>query len=143
MPISDAEIQALQPRSKPYKVYIAKSMSLLVMPNGNKYWRFRYQLNGKEGGYALGVYPEVSIEAARAARDAARALVRQGINPALERRKARQKATVPGSLVKLELSKNGALTIETDTHALTLSFPQSQALIAFLAVNKKNKKDSG
>jgi hypothetical protein len=42
----------------------------------------------------------------------------------------------------LELSKSGAMTIETDTNALTLTVAQTQALAAFLTVNKANGKDS-
>jgi hypothetical protein len=112
------------------------------MPNGHKYWRLKYQLNGKEGLCALGVFPEVSIEGAQAARDSARALIQQGINPAVERREARRKAAFREPLFLLELAKSGALTIETDTNALTLTAAQTQALAAFLSVNQANEKES-
>jgi hypothetical protein len=112
------------------------------MPNGHKYWRLKYQLNGKEGLCALGVFPEVSIEGAQAARDSARALIQQGINPAVERREARRKAAFREPLFLLELSKSGELIIETDTNVLTLTLPQTQALAAFLTVQKPNERDS-
>ena len=142
MPITDTEILALRPQPKPYKVSIGEGAYILVMPNGHKYWRLKYQLNGKEGLCALGVFPEVSIEGAQAARDSARALIQQGINPAVERREARRKAAFREPLFLLELAKSGALTIETDTNALTLTAAQTQALAAFLSVNQANEKES-
>jgi hypothetical protein len=112
------------------------------MPNGHKYWRFKYHLNGKETTYALGVFPGVSIEAARAERDAARALVRQGVSLTGAKRQARRKVAFPEPLFLLALSTNRALTIETDTHSLTLTLRQTKALAAFLHVNNDNEKDS-
>jgi hypothetical protein len=142
MILTDAEILALKPKPKYYKVSIGKGAYIKVMPNGHKYWRLKYRLNSKESTHALGVFPEVSIEAARIARDSAKALVRQGLNPTVERRKARLKAAFPVPLFRLELSKRGELTIETDTIVLTLTFSQTQALAAFLTVNDENGKDS-
>jgi hypothetical protein len=143
MPTTDTEILALRPKDKAYyKVSIGKGAFILVMPNGHKYWRLKYQLNGKEGLYALGVFPDVSIEAAQAARDAARALVEQGIHPTAERREARRNAAFREPLFLLGLSKTGELTVETDTNVLTLTFSQTQALAAFLTVRNANEKDS-
>jgi len=52
------------------------------MPNGAKYWRFKYRIGGVEQSpYAIGVYPEVSLKQARAERDLARQWLRQGAGP--------------------------------------------------------------
>ncbi len=59
MKIKDAEILALKPKGKPYKVCVGESIYILVKPDGKKYWRFRYHLAGKEGLYSLGVFPKV------------------------------------------------------------------------------------
>jgi hypothetical protein len=142
MPLSDTEILALKPKPPPYKVSIGKGAYILVMPNGRKYWRLKYHLNAKEGTYALGVFPSVSIEAARAARDSAIGLVRQGISPTRARREARQKAATPEPSFRLELSKCGALTSENDTNVLMLTPPQTQALKAFLSVNVESEVES-
>jgi hypothetical protein len=40
-------------------------MSLLVKPNGSKYWRFRFRFGGKQHLMAFGVYPEISLANAR------------------------------------------------------------------------------
>jgi hypothetical protein len=142
MSITDAELLALKPKTTPYKVFIGKGTYILVNPNGTKYWRLRYWLEGTEKVFALGVFPRVSIDAAKAARDSARALILKGINPTAAKREARAKSIVPEPVFRLGLSINGALTIETDRNALTLTLAQTQALRAFLGVTNDNKKDS-
>jgi hypothetical protein len=141
MPLTDAEILALKPKSKPYKFSIGKGAYILVMPNGHKYWRLNYHLDAKEGTCALGVFPEVPADAAIAARDSARALVREGINPSAARREAREKSVLSRAVFRLALSKCGALTIETDKNALTLTLPQTQILAAFLRENSHHDEE--
>lgn len=69
-----------------YKLADALGLFLLVKPAG-KYWRMDYtRPSGKRNTLALGVYPTISLSAARKARDAARALLAQGIDPALQKR---------------------------------------------------------
>lgn len=87
MPMNDASLRALQPTDRAYKRADGKGLYVEVMPNGSKLWRLKYRLAGKEGRLALGAYPEVSLGAARKARDDARALVAAGIDP-LAKRKA-------------------------------------------------------
>ncbi len=132
MPMTDAEILALKPKAKSYKVSIGKGAYISVMPNGRKYWRLRYRLNGKENKYALGVFPAVSVDQAKAARESAKALIRKGINPSIARREERAKSRVPRCLFRLVLSLNGSLTIEAGKATLTLTPAQTQALTAFL-----------
>lgn len=65
-------------------------MYLQVMPNESKYWRMDYtRPNGKRNTFALGVYDkstgEISLTNARNKRDAARALLKAGIDPADDR----------------------------------------------------------
>src|SRR3954469_21146964 len=48
---------------------------------GTPVWRLKYRLNGKERLYAIGVYPEVSLEEARAARESVKAHLREGRDP--------------------------------------------------------------
>lgn len=142
MPITDAEFLALKPKDTRYKVSIGKGAYLLVMPNGHKYWRLKFYLNGKENAYALGVFPDIPIKAALAARDSAKALIKEGINPAMARREAKHHAAFREPLFLLALSKNGTLTIENDTNVLALTVQQTQALAAFLSVRVQLEKDS-
>ena len=97
MAASDTKFRNAKPRQKPYKLGDEQGMYLLVNPSGGKYWRLKYRLDGKEKLLAFGVYPDVTLETARAMRDRARALVANGVDPVIARQEAervKQAATV-------------------------------------------------
>lgn len=58
-----------------------KGLRIIVKKNGSKIWRFDFRFEGKRYSMWFGKYPEVSLAEARDKCDAARALLRQGINP--------------------------------------------------------------
>jgi len=64
-------------------------MYLEVTPTGRKYWRLKYRFGPKEKRLALGIYPEVSLAAARRARDKARELLSEGQDPVAPRKEAK------------------------------------------------------
>jgi len=86
MPLSNAAIKKAKPKKKPYKLSDFGGLYLLIKPNGSKLWRWKYRIYGKENVYSIGEYPTVSLVDAREERDNARVLVKQGINPAHDRR---------------------------------------------------------
>jgi integrase len=98
MALTDITIRKLKPFEKPngektknnYKVSDEKGLYIEVTPKGNKRWRFKYRIDGKEKLISLGVYPEVSLKAAREKRDEYRTLVADGIDPS-ELRKANKR----------------------------------------------------
>ena len=97
MATSETKFRNAKPKEKPYKLGDALGLYLLVNPIGSKYWRLKFRLEGVEKLFACGVYPEVSLELARARRDAARILIAQGINPVQAQHdaaRAKQAATV-------------------------------------------------
>ena len=57
MPLTDPTCKNAKPKDKPYKLSDSKGMFLLVNPNGSKYFRLKYRIDGKEKTLALGVYP--------------------------------------------------------------------------------------
>ena len=57
------------------------------MSTGAKYWRFQYSFNGKRPRIALGVYPDVGLAEARELRAKHRKQVRDGLDPAHQRKK--------------------------------------------------------
>lgn len=59
---------------------------LEVAGTGSKRWFWKFRIDGKEKRLALGSYPEVTLKDARTARDDARKLQREGIDPVLQRR---------------------------------------------------------
>lgn len=91
MPLTDVQIRQAKPGEKPRKLSDARGLYLEVRPTGGKYWRYRYKLDGKENVFALGEYPELSLADARAERDKARSLVKEGRHPAHVRKTERAK----------------------------------------------------
>jgi integrase len=62
---------------------------LEVSPAGSKRWFWKFYPDGKESRLALGSYPDVTLKAARAARDEARKTRQGGTNPVQQRRAAK------------------------------------------------------
>lgn len=59
---------------------------LEVSPAGSKRWFWKFYPDGKESRLALGSYPDVTLKAARAARDEARKTRQSGTNPVQQRK---------------------------------------------------------
>ncbi|WP_333683084.1 tyrosine-type recombinase/integrase [Pontibaca methylaminivorans] len=81
MALSDTKIRALKSREKPYRVADAQSLYLQVTPSGGKHWRMNYTFEGRQKTLAFGSYPAVNLLAARMARDKAKQLLAEGIDP--------------------------------------------------------------
>jgi integrase len=86
--LKDVTIRQAKPRAKPYKLYDAKGLFLIVTPNGGRWWRLRYRWRGKERLISLGIYPGTTLADARRARNEALDLLRAGIDPSQHRRDA-------------------------------------------------------
>lgn len=111
--LTDPQCRKAKPAAKPYKLKDGKGLYLEVKPNGVKAWRYRFKIviadEMKESMFAIGEYAPVrvpetpeqssarrsggmfSVEEAREERKRARALVKQGINPAHHRQLERIK----------------------------------------------------
>lgn len=87
-PLSDVAIRRAKPDVKPVRLYDSGGLYLELAPNGSRYWRQKYRVDGREKRLAHGVYPDVSLAAAREKRDAARRLLAAGIDPGAERKAA-------------------------------------------------------
>ncbi len=93
MPLSDTAIRAAKPKDKPYKLYDAGGLFIIVTPAGGKWWRFKYRLGGKEKLLSLGTYPDTGLKEARVKRDEARKLITQGIDPSAQRQAVKASLT--------------------------------------------------
>ncbi|MFC3096665.1 integrase arm-type DNA-binding domain-containing protein [Altererythrobacter palmitatis] len=60
----------------------SRGLYLLVTPAGGRLWRLKFGVDGKERKLALGRYPEICPPNARKKRDAARAQIAHGDDPA-------------------------------------------------------------
>ena len=68
-------------------------MYLQVSPAGSKRWFLKYRVAGVEKQLALGSYPDVSLTAARKARDAAKLIKSEGRDPVQVRKIEKLRAT--------------------------------------------------
>ncbi len=91
--LTDVAVRKAQKRDKPFKLYDSGGLFLMVTTAGGKLWRLRYAIGGKEKLLSLGPYPEVTLAAARQARDDARTTLRAGRDPSLIRKQLRTQAT--------------------------------------------------
>lgn len=86
MPLTDALIKQLKPPKDTGKHFDGHGLYLELAATGRKYWRLKYRFAGKENRLALGVYPEVTLKAARDQREAARKLLAAGTDPSQQRK---------------------------------------------------------
>lgn len=111
--LTDTQCRTAKPKDKPYKLPDGKGLYLEIKPNGVKAWRYRFELREgevtKESTFAIGDYAiapsgetleeaqarragrHFTLAEARDERTKARALVKQGINPAHNRQLERIK----------------------------------------------------
>jgi integrase len=59
----------------------SNGLAIEIRPAGSKQWRYRYRFAGKANMAALGEYPSMSLQQARAERDRLRALLKGGADP--------------------------------------------------------------
>jgi integrase len=85
MALTDKAVSGAKAAEKPYKVSDERGLYLLISPNGSKWWRLKYRIDGKEKLLSLGVYPDVSLKKAREDRDKFRQTLANGIDPSVQR----------------------------------------------------------
>lgn len=83
--LTTRKINAAVAAPKPYWLRDGGSLFLYVTPQGSKLWRYRYRIGPVSRTYSIGRYPEIDLDMARRERDEARALVRKGIHPLVDR----------------------------------------------------------
>ncbi|MDO8350563.1 MAG: integrase arm-type DNA-binding domain-containing protein [Gallionella sp.] len=90
MALTELEVKKAKPTEKPQKLSDGGGLFLLVQVNGGKYWRMAYRFNGKQKTLAMGIYPDVSLSAARGRREQARKLLANGTDPNAIKQAAKQ-----------------------------------------------------
>lgn len=91
LPLTDTRCrQAKHSPSGGNKIFDGDGLYLELMPSGAKKWRFKYRHAGKENRLTFGDYPEAGLAAARDRKEAARAQLAAGLDPAIERTLAKQ-----------------------------------------------------
>ena len=90
--LNDPLIKAAKPESKQYKMADGGGLYLLIHPNGGKYWRMDYRLNGRRCTASFGVYPDTTLKVARKKRGEIRNMLSEGIDPGAVKRSEKQAA---------------------------------------------------
>jgi hypothetical protein len=81
MPISNIKIRNLKSGDKAYKVSDFEGLFILIKVSGAKSWRSKYRVDGKEKLLKIWDYPAVTLAKYRLARDAAKALLADSVDP--------------------------------------------------------------
>jgi len=91
MPLTDAGLRNL---TDPGKHFDGGGLYLELTKAGGKYWRMKYRTGGKEKLIAFGVYPGVSLKAARDLATKARQTLKDGLDPSELRKIEKNKAAI-------------------------------------------------
>jgi integrase len=92
---ADCRNAACPSEKKQEKLYDSGGLFLQVSPAGSRRWFLKYRIDGKEKKLALGGYPDVTLKAARKARDAAKLQKSEGRDPVQVRKTEKLKAKTP------------------------------------------------
>ena len=91
--LTHAKLRLIKPQPRIKRYYDRRGLYLQVMPHGGRYWRLKYHIKmGSERiekTLALGVYPDISLKAAREAVLEAKRQLTNGIDPSLHKRTLR------------------------------------------------------
>ena len=91
--LDDHIIQGLKTADKPKKYADGGGLFLFIPTSGKKLWRLAYRFERKAKLLSFGEYPQVSLRVARQRRDEAKALLKDGVDPAEHRKAARTSAS--------------------------------------------------
>ena len=141
--ITEVDIIKATPRENAYKLTVGGALYLLVSPSGGKYWRMKYRFNGKENAFSIGSFPKISLQQAIEARDNAKTLLKEGLDPNFAKQKENKEKTKPlhnKAQFRIDMSSDGVLTIETEKKIISLTKPQVKALQSFLATLPMEKE---
>ena len=85
--LTELRVKSAKPKAAKYTLSAGHGLTLLVMPDGSKYWRLRYRIGGKARMIAVGKpYPDTTLKQALTKAAEFRALIDEGTDPADIRR---------------------------------------------------------
>lgn len=127
------QINAAKPREKAWTLSDFQGLHLQIQPNGSKLWRFKYRFLDKQKTLHLGGWPTISLADARVRRDEAKKKIADGIDPALEKKRARIAAKYAAAntfeavakewLVKCERDGLAPVTVDKIRWLLAKAYP--------------------
>lgn len=85
--LTELQVKNAKPGEAKYTKAAGQGLTLIVMPDGSKYWRLRYRFGGKARMIAVGKpYPHTTLKQAQAKAAEFRALIESDVDPADRRR---------------------------------------------------------
>jgi hypothetical protein len=94
--LTDVQIRKAKAADKPYKLTDGRGLHVYVTSAGGKLWRLRYEFERKEKLLSIGPYPLVGVAEAREVATNAKRLLREGKDPAVEKRLRRLQIVTDG-----------------------------------------------
>ena len=140
--LTDTKIKSLKPREKAYRIADHNGLCIEVRPSGTKLWRYRYRFNGKASMLSLGEYPLVGLADARKARDQAKILLDDGINPSQNRKQEKIDAQyLSVNTFKLVANEYIVEILGSRSSGYISKFKKALELDVFPVIGDKNVKD--
>lgn len=93
-PLTATEIKNAKPKEKDYKLFDGDGLYLFITKSGSKKWRLKYTFEGKEKTLSFGDIKDIPLSRARELRVEYRQKIKNGIDPSLEKKKAKQEIKI-------------------------------------------------
>jgi integrase len=85
--LTELQVKNAKPKAAKYTMAAGGGLTLIVMPDGSKYWRLRYRVGGRPRMISVGrPYPETTLKQALVQAGEFRAVIERGADPADQRR---------------------------------------------------------
>lgn len=115
--LTDRAVKSAKPADKPYKMSDSDGLYLLVDKNGSKLWRLNYRFADKHRTYAIGRYPEVTLQQAREKNLEAKRLLADGVDPSSHKRAKIAEAKIAAGYTFKSLAEEYIETLENKGYA--------------------------
>ena len=86
MPLTELAIKSAKPSSKRKKLSDGGGLHIEISPAGTKTFKLSYRFGGRQKTLTGGRYPHMRLVEARAWREKLKSLIREGVDPALQKR---------------------------------------------------------
>lgn len=133
--LTQLQITSAKSKEKPYNLSDGKGLFLAVQASGSRLWRFRYRYAGRQKTLHLGPWPDTGLAEAREKCREARQALAAGLDPAVEKRRAKLTARFATATsfkevalewtAKCEREGRAAITIEKIHWLLGMAYPRS------------------
>ena len=87
--LTQFQINSSKPKATPYALSDGQGLVLAIQTTGSKLWRFRYRYGGRQKTLHLGPWPTTSLADAREKCREAKKAIAAGLDPALEKKRAK------------------------------------------------------